>query len=158
MSEINLNKHLIGLTGEYFVAGMMSLKGWVASLTLKNYPSVDIFGLNPETKQNVNIQVKTTRNQTSFNIGLRHDQRSLIKEKITCPYVFVHIDKNEQIRYFILSTKEFIQLIEQTDDEYFNRPRINEIKINYPIAIRVSDLEKFEDNWNSIWKTESIVI
>jgi len=28
-----IDKHLIGLTGEYFVAGMMSLKGWVASLT-----------------------------------------------------------------------------------------------------------------------------
>lgn len=46
-----IEKHLIGLTGEYFVAGMMSLNGWVASLTLKNYPSVDIFGLDPETKK-----------------------------------------------------------------------------------------------------------
>ena len=38
-----IDKHLIELTGEYLVTGMMSLKGWVASLTLKNYPSVDIF-------------------------------------------------------------------------------------------------------------------
>lgn len=51
----DLKKHLIGLTGEYHVAGMMSLKGWVASLTLKNYPFVDIFGLNPITDQTVNI-------------------------------------------------------------------------------------------------------
>ncbi len=32
----NIDEHLIRLTGEYLVAGMMSLKGWVASLTLKN--------------------------------------------------------------------------------------------------------------------------
>lgn len=42
------SKILIGLSREYFVVGMMNIKGWVASLTLKNYPSVDIFGLNPE--------------------------------------------------------------------------------------------------------------
>lgn len=130
----------------------MSLKGWVASLTLKNYPSVDIFGLNPETDKTVNIQVKTTKDQTSYNIGLRHDQRNIIKEKIPCPYVFVHIDKNDDVRYFVLSRMELIKLIEKTDDDYFNKPRLKEIKTNYPIAIRVSDLENYEDNWNSIWK------
>lgn len=152
MSKKNLNKHLIGLTGEYLVAGMMSLRGWVASLTLKNYPSVDIFGLNPETDKTINIQVKTTKNQTSYNIGLRHDQRNIIQEKISCPYVFVHIDKNDDVRYFILSKKEFIDLIEKTDDIYFNKPRIKAIKTNYPIAIRVSDLKNYEDKWDSLWK------
>ncbi|MCA0154520.1 hypothetical protein [Winogradskyella vincentii] len=152
MSKKNLNKHLIGLTGEYFVAGMMSLKGWVASLTLKNYPSVDIFGLNPETDKTVNIQVKTTRKHTSFNIGLRHDQRNIIRDKILCPFVFVHIDKNDHVRYFILSRKEFIDLIEKTDDAYFNKPRTKPIKPNYPIAIKVTDLQIFEDKWDNIWK------
>ncbi len=147
-----LDKHLIGLTGEYFVAGMLSLKGWVASLTLKNYPSVDIFGLNPSTDKTVNIQVKTTRNKKDYLIGLRHDQREIIKEKITCPFVFVHIDKKNNIRYFVLSKKELIKLIEFTDDNYFNRPRKKAIKTNYPIAITVSDLEKYQDNWSSIWK------
>jgi len=151
MAKNKLKKHLIGLTGEYFVAGMMSLKGWVASLTLKNYPSVDIFGLNPESGKTVNIQVKTTKNQSSYNIGLRHDQRDIIKDKIVCPYVFVHIDKNNIISYFILSRNEFIDLIEKTDDEYFNKPRKKAIKTNYPIAIKVSDLKIFKDNWDSIW-------
>ena len=147
-----LNKHLISLTGEYFVAGMMSLKGWVASLTLKNYPSVDIFGLNPHTKKTVNIQVKTTKIKKDYLIGLRHDQRNIIKEVITTPYIFVHINKNSDVRYFILSTEEFIELIEVTDDKYFNRPREIALKPNYPIAVQVSDLEKYEDNWDSLWK------
>lgn len=152
MSKRNLNKHLIGLTGEYFVAGMMSLKGWVASLTLKNYPSVDIFGLNPETEKTVNIQVKTTKGFSSFNIGLRHDQRDLIKEKIPCPYVFVHISKSDTVRYFILSQTELINLIEKTDDEYFNKQRKKKLKPNYPISISLSSLEEYEDNWDSIWE------
>jgi len=148
----SIKKHLIGLTGEYFVAGMMSLKGWVASLTLKNYPSVDIFGLNPVTGKTINIQVKTTRERTSYQIGLRHDQRDEIKDYIPCPYVFVHIDKAIIIRYYILTREQMIELIEKTDDDYFNRSRLKEIKIDYPIAIELKHLKPFEDKWDSIWK------
>lgn len=147
----NLDKHLIGLTGEYFVAGMMSLKGWVASLTLKNYPSVDIFGLNPDNQQTINIQVKTTKNNSSYQIGLTRLQRDVINERITCPYVFVHIDKKNNIRYFILSRLELIELIIRTDDEYFNRPRVKALT-NYPIAISLKDLVDYEDKWDNLWK------
>ena len=147
-----IDKHLIGLTGEYFVAGMMSLQGWVASLTLKNYPSVDIFGLNPKTDKTVNIQVKTTRNQTSYQIGIRHDQRNRIDEIIRCPYVFVHIGKSNEIRYFILSSKQLIDLIIKTDNDYFNQPRIKDIKTDYPIAISLKFLIQFENKWNGIWE------
>lgn len=150
MSKV-IDKHLIGLTGEYLVAGMMSLKGWVASLTLKNYPSVDIFGLNPITQKTVNIQVKTTKNHSSFNIGLQHDKRIDIDSKITCPFVFVHIDKLDNISYFILSRKELIDLIEITDDEYFNRLRLKPLNPSYPIALNVKHLSKFKDKWENIW-------
>lgn len=146
-----IDKHLIGLTGEYLVAGMMSLKGWVASLTLKNYPSVDIFGLNPLTNTTINIQVKTTRNQTSYQIGLRHDQRNIILNKILCPYIFVHIDKLDNVTYYILSKKEIIDLIESTDDLYFNKIRVNPINPTYPIAISLKDLKPFQNKWESIW-------
>lgn len=148
----DLKKHLIGLTGEYHVAGMMSLKGWVASLTLKNYPFVDIFGLNPITDQTVNIQVKTTKITKSFLIGLRHDQLPIIKQKITCPFVFVHIDKIDNIRYFILSRDEFIKLIEDTDFDYYNRVRVKQIKDDYPIAIELKHLVVYENKWKNIWK------
>lgn len=145
------DKHLIGLTGEYFVAGMMSLKGWVASLTLKNYPSVDIFGLNPDTQKTVNIQVKTTKNQTSYQVGLTHSQRSKIHSKITCPFVFVHIDKADRVTYFILTQAELVEIIERTDDDYFNRVRITSINPDYPIAINIKYLKCFENKWESIW-------
>lgn len=146
-----IDKHLIGLTGEYLVAGMMSLKGWVASLTLKNYPSVDIFGLNPKTNETINIQVKTTKNHSSYQVGIRHDQRNQIRQIIRCPYVFVHIDKNDNIRYFILSKEELINMIELTDNDYFNQPRIKSIQPNYPIAISIKHLASFENKWDSIW-------
>ena len=152
MSKKNLNKHLIGLTGEYFVAGMMSLKGWVASLTLKNYPSVDIFGLNPETEKTVNIQVKTIRGGRSYPINLTHATIDKAEEKIICPFVFVHIDKNDKVRYFIISRKELIDVIKNSDEDYLSKPRKKPVKQTNPIAIPIAYLYLFEDKWNNIWK------
>ena len=145
-----LDKHLIGLTGEYLVAGMMSLKGWVASLTLKNYPSVDIFGLNPETEKTINIQVKTTRNQNSYQVGVKRSNRLLINDRISCPFVFVHIDKKDDVRYFILTKQQLVDLIIETDDEYFNKPRETQLK-DYPIAIQLKHLKDFENKWENLW-------
>ena len=146
----NIEKHLIGLTGEYFVAGMMSLKGWVASLTLKNYPSVDIFGLDPETEKTINIQVKTTKNVKSYQIGVMRSQRTEIDNIITCPFVFVYIDKNNNVDYYILSRNQLIDLILTTDDEYYNRPRKEPLK-DYPIAINLKDMVEYKDKWQNLW-------
>ena len=146
----NIEKHLIGLTGEYFVAGMMSLKGWVASLTLKNYPSVDIFGLDPETEKTINIQVKTTKNVKSYQIGVMRSQRPEIDSIITCPFVFVYIDKNNNVDYFILSRNQLIDLILSTDDEYYNRPRKEPLK-DYPIAINLKDMADYKNKWQNLW-------
>ncbi len=146
----NIDKLLIGLTGEYLVAGMMSLNGWVASLTLKNYPLVDIFGLNPKTNQNINVQVKTTKNAKSYQVGLMQSQRHNIDKKITCPFVFVYIDKDNQISYFILSRKQLIDLIIKTDDEYYHRKREKPLK-DYPIAISLNDIATYKDKWDNLW-------
>ena len=44
---MNFNKKIsTPLVGKYFVIGMMNMKSCVANLTLKNYPSVDIFEIN----------------------------------------------------------------------------------------------------------------
>jgi hypothetical protein len=152
MSKQNLNKHLIGLTGEYFVAGMMSLKGWVASLTLKNYPSVDIFGLNPETEKTVNIQVKTIRGGKNYPTGLTHATIDNAKDKITCPYVFVHINKTDEVRYFIVSRKELIDIVKTSDKDYLNKPRKKPVQQTNPVAIPMNYLLPFENKWNNIWK------
>ena len=104
-----LNKLMTGLAGEYLVAGMMNLKGWVASLTLKNFPGVDIFGKDPKTDRNISVQVKTSR-ENSFNIGINRPQRKVLNELIKGPFVFVHIDKNNDVTYYILTKDEVIDL------------------------------------------------
>jgi hypothetical protein len=145
------NKYLIGLAGEYFVAGMMSIKGWVASLTLKNFPSVDIFGFNPITNEKINVQVKSTKCKKSYNLGMKHSERGYIKNKIKGSFVFVYFEENNHIRYFILSQQEIINLIVLTDDDYFNKPRSKPLA-DYPITLYLSELLPYENKWDNLWR------
>lgn len=150
MARDQLNKLMTGLAGEYLVAGMMNLKGWVASLTLKNFPGVDIFGKDPKTDQNISVQVKTSR-ENSFNIGINRPQRKVLNDLIKGPFVFVHIDKNNDVTYYILTRDEVIELINTTDDDYLARKK-DKSKEDYPMALWCKDLAPFKDHWDSLWK------
>ena len=146
-----LNKLMTGLAGEYLVAAKMNLRGLVASLSLKNYPGVDIFGMNPQTGQKIEIQVKTCWDP-SFFVGVKHTERALMSNRVKGPFVFVHLDDVDNASYYILSKDEFIELVNTSDDAYFNRPRKKPIKPDYPIALFVYELQPFQDHWDSLWK------
>ena len=68
MAKPQIDKTLTALAGEFLVAGNLCLRGYMASLTLKNYPKVDIFCLNPKNGKQVAIQVKTKRGGKDYYI------------------------------------------------------------------------------------------
>lgn len=51
--------NIIGVAGEYFVAAELSRRGWIAVLTLKNTPNIDLIATTLDGKRTVNVQVKT---------------------------------------------------------------------------------------------------
>jgi hypothetical protein len=52
---------LIGAAGEYYVAAELSKDGWLATVTIKNSPGLDVLAVEPPPGQgSVSIQVKTT--------------------------------------------------------------------------------------------------
>src|SRR3989338_10852197 len=51
--------NITGVAGEYFVAAELSKRGWIATLTLKNTPNIDVIATTPDGSRNLNIQVKT---------------------------------------------------------------------------------------------------
>ena len=54
------DKILRGVAGEYLVAGELSKKGHIASITLRNTKGVDIMASNNDASNTAGIQVKTT--------------------------------------------------------------------------------------------------
>ena len=55
----NLESNLVGVAGEYLVAGELTLRGYLASITLRNSRGIDIIASSPNGEKSVSIQVKT---------------------------------------------------------------------------------------------------
>jgi hypothetical protein len=57
--EMKLESTLVGVAGEYFVAAELSVRGCIASITLRNSRGIDIIVSNADGTKSVTIQVKT---------------------------------------------------------------------------------------------------
>jgi hypothetical protein len=58
--RMNAAQRHTGTAGEYFVAAELSLRGWLATVTIKNAPGIDVLAKHPKSGQTASIQVKTT--------------------------------------------------------------------------------------------------
>ncbi|MBK8637702.1 MAG: aspartate ammonia-lyase [Chromatiaceae bacterium] len=54
-----LESTLVGVAGEYLVAGELTLRGYIASITLRNSRGIDIIASNSDGTKSASIQVKT---------------------------------------------------------------------------------------------------
>ena len=52
---------LAGVAGEYFVAGELSRRGHIASISLRNTRGIDIIATNKEASRSITIQCKTNQ-------------------------------------------------------------------------------------------------
>ena len=54
-----LDSTLVGVAGEYFVAGELTLRGYLASITLRNTRGIDVVVSNQDATHSASVQVKT---------------------------------------------------------------------------------------------------
>ena len=155
-----LSKLITGMAGEYLVAGKMSLQGWTANLTYKNYPGVDIIGQHPQLGDNriALIQVKSSV-YPSFWVGIKYSERERMDSLIKGPYVLVYFEeKNGEIEpsYYILTKREMIDLIDQSDNAYRDKNRDKPLSPDYSIKIYIGrdNLKPFKDKWEKLFCAE----
>jgi hypothetical protein len=67
------NTAVIGAAGAYFVAGELSHRSWVASLTLGNAPRTDVLAQRFAPDAVAAIQVKT-RTSGKFTLGQKSEE------------------------------------------------------------------------------------
>lgn len=130
---MSLSKTLVALSGEYLVAAHLCMQGIVASLTLKNYPGIDIFAYNPDTGKNIAIQVKTTRVHRSSGYWVSDPKK--IKSEST-PFVFVHLSKKSPPEFFIVGASDLATLIQPEGNRYW--------------YVKIRDLESYKDQWDRL--------
>lgn len=149
-------KHLVGLSGELAVAKALCEKGFVPTLANNNCPVFDIFCFNPYTKQTIVIQVKTVKDRlgnkkNTFPIMSNRDNRQEFYDNVSGPYVFVHIDINNQYSFFILSKEQFIETSSKIEDDYDKKERKIPLNPGSPMAYPIKNLDVFKDKWENLW-------
>ena len=60
---MKLESTIVGVAGEYLVAGELSLRGFLASITLRNSRGIDIVASSADGSTSVSIQVKTNSSE-----------------------------------------------------------------------------------------------
>lgn len=109
----NDKKGIVGVAGEFFVAAELSQRGIVATMTLKNTPSIDILATNLSTGQTANIQVKTMSigNNAGWRLGKKDEVVSGIANHY---YVFVDLKGSGMLpEYIIVPQDELAKLIKR---------------------------------------------
>lgn len=141
MAKSHLDKTITALAGEFFVAGQLCLQGYVASLTLKNYPGVDIFCLNPKNGKQAAVQVKTKRGGHSYYVPEHIDEAGP-------PFVFVYIARrNSSVAYYVVPAADVARISAKQREEYVaTRPHLR--PEDQPRMVSLSNLLPFQDRWD----------
>lgn len=137
---------LAGVAGEYLVAGELSRRGWIASLTLRNTRGVDILVGNSELTRSVGIQVKTS--QLSRAVWLLNQKAESLADEHHY-YVFVRLNGLGQPKFHIVPSRIVAEHIRRTHQEWLRKPgRDGQPHKDNPNRNFKDEEEQYLDRWD----------
>jgi hypothetical protein len=139
MAKSQQEKVLLSLSGEFAVASFLCLKGCMASLTLKNYPGVDIFVFNPKNNLNVSIQVKTKMRGREYFLPENINNTDPV-------FVFVTFQSREICPEFFIVPANLVAEISEKERQDWITLHPN-AKKEQPRMISIADIQQFKDQW-----------
>ena len=122
----NLESQLVGVAGEYLVAGELTLRGYLASITLRNSRGIDIISSNAYGTKSVTIQVKTNSSGTPKWILTKKSEEFYSDNHF---YVFVAIGElGERPTFHIVPSIIVANTIKEGHREWLNGRKKNGTK------------------------------
>jgi hypothetical protein len=116
-----------GIAGEFFVAGELSKRGWIATLTAKNTPDVDVVASRPSGDVHARIQVKTRSPAYPYAHRVGRELKSVGERDFL---VLVDLgSESETPRFWVIPTTTAAGLIKSEQ-------------------IRTADVADFEGRWD----------
>lgn len=113
-----LESQLVGVAGEYLVAGELTLRGYLASITLRNSRGIDIIASNSVGNKSVSIQVKTNSDGRPSWILNKKSETFFSDNHF---YIFVAISAlGERPAFYIVSSKIVALKITQDHSNWIN--------------------------------------
>lgn len=119
----SLERTLVGVAGEYFVAAELSLRGFIASVTLRNTRGVDIIASRSDASSSVSLQIKSNSDGSAAWMLSKKSEGFWSKQHF---YVFVAL-KNVGARpdYFVVPSETVSEAITKSHSSWLAEPKID---------------------------------
>ena len=116
------NNHSIGNAGEFYVLAQLAQRGYIAGKTDDGQTLIDIIATNPETLRAVNIQVKTTRDESPDWLMSKKNEQYF--ESLW--YVLVHLHGSNKLpNFFIFHSQEVGPWLKDDHSQWLAKPKRN---------------------------------
>ena len=146
MNKKKHNSVLIGVAGEYLVAGELSRKGYIASITRRNSKGVDILVSNQEAKKTRGIQVKSNRGSRRAWV-LNQKAENYFAPNLY--YVFVNLNSGESADFYIVPSKVVAKFIKKEHSDWLKaRGKKGQKHHDNPMRIFKDKDEEYLNRWD----------
>jgi hypothetical protein len=145
--KIKSDTILTGVAGEYLVAGELSKKGYIASITLRNTRGVDILVSNRDATKSVGIQVKSTKYSDSRQWMLNEKSEKYYADNLY--YVFVNLKEgDERPDFFVVPSKIVAKYTTKNHKKWIDTPGRNGLKHKDNTMRKFADKDGiYLENW-----------
>ena len=165
--SMKTEKIFSGIAGEYFVAGELSRRGFIAAVTLRNTAGVDIVASNEH--DSVNIQVKTRtveRTDNSWQMGSKPLEIKKAWRKSFYVFVAIHSNtENQNIDYYVIPknllnrkmeniVKRFLKKSKRTHQTLEKCRRVLFLDGRYSFP----ELKKLKNRWDIIFSRDPMAM
>ena len=117
---MKLSKGKTGAAGEFFVAGELTKKGYVASITIRNTKGIDVLVSSEDGRTTRAIQVKSS---TGKNKAWILSQKAEDEFNDNLFYVFVNLkDSSERADYYIVPSKFVADFVKSSHSSWLSLP------------------------------------
>jgi|SRR5579884_1837848 len=141
MPAARVQTGLTGAAGEYYVAAELSRRGWLATVTLKNAPRVDVLAQRP-TGEMVFIQTKTAgEGSGGFQLGAKDESGPYGSNDW---YIFVKLGTEVPARYWVVPRLVVSAVVYSSHEHYKSYSGKNGARR----TLRSSWIAGYEDAWD----------
>ena len=136
-----------GVTGEYFVAAELSIRGYLASMTLRNSRGIDIIASNSDASRSVSIQVKTSKGDGS-QWNLNKKAESYFADNHYYVFVVLH-SVGQRPDFYVVPSKVVSEYTSTSHRKWLAIPK-KDGSVRKDSAIRKfrDDEGKYKEGWN----------
>jgi len=146
---MELENILVGVAGEYLAAGELTLRGYIASITLKNSRGIDIIASSPDGEKAVSVQVKTNSKRKARWLLNKKAEEFYSKNHI---YIFVTLKGlNERPDFYIVPSKVVAEFVKLRHKEWLStKKRDGSRRKDNPMRAFRDESDKYLEQWQHV--------